>query len=62
MFLIWRYDWEFLLASDYTAKFGGKKHCGAGDTMVLVSHVILQDHKISKDGWEPLTISYHPIK
>lgn len=53
MFLIWRYDWEFLLASDYTAKFGGKKHCGAGDTMVLVSHVILQDHKISKDGWEP---------
>ena len=28
----------------------------------LVSHVISQDHKISQDGWEPLTVSHHSVK
>ena len=28
------------------AKFGGHRHCGSGDIMVLVCQVISQDHMI----------------
>ena len=28
------------------AKFGDHRHCGSGDIMVSVRHVILQDHVI----------------
>ena len=32
--------------SYHSAKFGGHMHCGSGNIMVLVGHVILQDHVI----------------
>ena len=32
-----------LMASYPFAKFGGHKHCGSRDTMILGCHVILQD-------------------
>ena len=31
---------------NYPAKFGGHRQCGSGDIMVLVCHVISQDHVI----------------
>ena len=34
-------------ASYHSAKFGGHQHCGSGDIVVLVCHVILQDHMIN---------------
>ena len=32
--------------SYHLAKFGSHRHCGSGDIMILVYHVISQDHKI----------------
>ena len=32
------------------AKFGDHRHYGSGDIMVLVCHVILQDHVTMEDG------------
>ena len=34
--------------SQYFTKYGGKKLCDTGDKMVLVCHVILQDHVIKR--------------
>ena len=34
------------MLSDHPAKIVDHKHCGSGDIIVLVSHVILQDHLI----------------
>ena len=28
----------------YAANFGGFRHCGRGDKMLLISHVISNDH------------------
>ena len=30
----------------YPAKFGGHRHCGSEDVMILVCHVVLEDHAI----------------
>ena len=32
------------MVSHHPAKFGDHGHCGSGDIMVLVCHVILQSH------------------
>ena len=32
------------LTSHQLAKFGGRRHCGSSDIVVLVCHVIMQDH------------------
>ena len=32
------------MESNHHAKFGYHGHCGSGDILVLVCHVILQDH------------------
>ena len=34
--------------SDNPAKFCGHRHCGSGDIMVSVCHVILRDHVIKE--------------
>ena len=34
--------------SHHSAKFGGYRHCGSGNIMVLVSHMISQDHVIKE--------------
>ena len=34
----------------HPTKFGGHRHCDSGDIIVLVCHVILQDHKIMQVG------------
>ena len=53
---------EPLKVSHHPVKFGGHWHCGSGDTMVLVCHVILQDHvtKGSNNymGRSPLSRAY----
>ena len=52
----------------HPAKFGGQGHCGRGNIMILVCHVILQDDAIkgSCDFWlyerESINVSYHPAK
>ena len=35
-----------IVRSHHPAKFGGQRHCGSRYKMVLVCHVILQDHVI----------------
>ena len=35
-----------LKLSIHPAKFDDHRHCGSGDKMVLVCHVILQDHNL----------------
>ena len=32
----------------HSAMFGGHRHCGSGDIMVLVFHVILQEYVIKR--------------
>ena len=34
--------------SNHPSKFGGHGHYGSGDVIVLVCHVILQDHSIKR--------------
>ena len=34
------------MASHQLAKFGDHRHCDSGDIMILVCHMILQDHVI----------------
>ena len=55
----------------HPVKFGGQKHSDGGDILVLVCHVILQDHVIKglRDfmgtlwhAQEPIKVSYHPAK
>ena len=36
--------------SHHPAKFSGHRHSGGGDVMVLVCHVISQDHLIKKSS------------
>ena len=38
--------------SHHPAKFCGQRYCGSGDIMVIVSHVILQDHVA--EGWSSI--------
>ena len=54
------------MASHLPAKFSCDRHCGSGDIIVLVCHVILQNHIIKGSnalyGWEPLTVTHHLAK
>ena len=34
------------MVSLHPTKFGGHRHCDSGDIIVLVCHLILQDHMI----------------
>ena len=34
------------MVSQHPARLGGHRHCGSGDIMVSVCHVILQEHLI----------------
>ena len=38
--VIWLYRREPIKVSYHPAKFGGHRHCGSGDIMILVCHVI----------------------
>ena len=38
--------WEPLMMNHHATKIGGHRHCGSGDIMILVCHMILQDHVI----------------
>ena len=38
------YMWESLMVSHHPAKFSGQRHCGSEDIMILVCHMIQQDH------------------
>ena len=38
------YGWETVMISYHPTKFGGHGHSRRGDVMVLLSHVILQNH------------------
>ena len=39
------YKFEYLKLSLHPTKFGGHRHCGSGDIMVLTYHVVLQNQK-----------------
>ena len=41
------YRQEPIKVSCHLAKFGGYRHCGSGDKMMLVCHVTLQDQVIT---------------
>ena len=45
---MWLYGEEPLKVSHHSAKFGGHMHCGNGDIMVLVDHVISRKTTWSK--------------
>ena len=40
------YFMELLKVTHHPTKFGGRMHCGIGDIIVLVYHVIWQEHVI----------------
>ena len=42
----WLYGLEPLKKSQHPTKFGGHRDCGSGEIMVLVCHMISQDHMI----------------
>ena len=48
MVFVWLYDKELVKVYHHFGKFGAHRHCGGGDIMVLVCHVILQDHLINE--------------
>ena len=54
-----------LIVKQQPVKFGGNGHCGSGDIMASVCHVISQNHvtKWSCDSVEKsLVVSDHPVK
>ena len=50
------------MASHQVAKFGGHKHSSSGDIMILVYHVILQDHMIKGLSDFMGKLRYYPVK
>ena len=38
------YEWDPLLINQNLAKFGGERHHGNADTVILVCHVVSEDH------------------
>ena len=54
------------MGSYHPTKFGDHRHCGNGDMMVLVCHMILQDQVMKRScdfmGRRPIEASYHPVK
>ena len=44
----WLYGQEPIKVSCQPAKFDGNRHCGDGDVMILVCHVISQDYVIKE--------------
>ena len=51
-----------LMVSHHRTKFGGHRHCGKGDIMVLVCQEILQNHIIKRSCYfmgRPIKASYH---
>ena len=45
---MWLYGQELITVSYDSVKFGGQIHSGSGDIMILVYHVILQDHLVKE--------------
>ena len=45
---MWLYGYELLTVGHHPAKFIGHGHCGKGDIVILVCHVILQDYLIKE--------------
>ena len=45
--IISHYGSELLIVCHHPAKFLGHSHYGSGDVMVLICHVITQDHVIT---------------
>ena len=43
---MWLYRKQDINEGYYYEKFVGHRHCDSGDKMILVCHVILQDHNI----------------
>ena len=43
---MWLYRQEPIKVSHHLTKFGSHRYCGSGDLMILVCHVIFQDHVI----------------
>ena len=68
---MWR-DQKFMKptkVSYHLATFGGYRRCGSGDIMILVCHMILLDHVLTRSRnqrvmWvyeqKPIKVSYHP--
>ena len=42
--MVWFYGQQPLKVSYHLTRFGGDKHCGSGDKILLIDHVILKDH------------------
>ena len=43
---MWFYRQESIKVSYHPAKFGGHRHCGSENIMVLMCHVLLEDHVV----------------
>ena len=41
---MWLYGWEPLTVSHHADNFDGFNHCGSGDNVFLICHVISKDH------------------
>ena len=46
--VIWLYRQQSIKVNYHPAAFGGHRYCGSGYMMILVCHVILQDHVIKR--------------
>ena len=55
--IIWLYGQECIKVGYVFAKFGDHRHSDSGDIMILISHIISQDHLIKGPydftGWIP---------
>ena len=38
------YNWEPLTLDHHAVNFGGFRHCGRGDKMISICHVLSNDH------------------
>ena len=64
--IIWLYGQERIKVDYVPAKFGDHRHSDSGDIMVLICHIISQDHLIKGSwdftGWSPSRLSYQSAK
>ena len=59
------YGQELIKTNYHHIKFRDHRHSGSGDMVVLVCHVILQNHVIkgrSPHRQESIKVGYHPTK
>ena len=59
---IWLYREEPVNVNYHPTNFGGHRYCGSRDIMILVCHMISQDHVIKGKGYVTYNVQTHQDK